>query len=116
MKVTLAVLLLASLAVSGCGKSEPAPKGETGPEGPPGPAGPPGPPGAAGKGPEIRFSEVACQQTTCAANCDDNERLISAYSINRTGTLTIQDERRVTHRQSGTGPAGKLVLVCIATQ
>jgi hypothetical protein len=38
--------------------------------------------------PEIRFSEIACQQATCAAECKDNERLVNAYVLNRAGTLT----------------------------
>jgi hypothetical protein len=78
-------------------RSEPAPKGEKGDVGQAGPAGPPGPPGPAGmNAPEIRFSEVACQQATCAAECKDNERLVNAYVLNRAGTLTNEDQRRVT--------------------
>jgi hypothetical protein len=65
--------------------------------------------------PEIRFSEVACQQATCAAECKDNERLVNAYVLNRAGTLTNEDQRRVTFKQTAKAAvqAGKLVLVCI---
>jgi hypothetical protein len=117
MKAIVAILLVPMLALGSCGGETKGEKGDAGPSGAPGPPGPVGPsglPGPAGKsGPEIRFSDVTCQQSSCAASCNDNERLLNAYVLNRLGTLVIEDARRVTYRPGGPGQPGKLVLVCV---
>src|SRR5204862_6161445 len=97
MLIRFAAVMLACMAVVACGSSEPPQKGErgeAGPPGPPGPAGPPGPPSASA----MRFAEFGCQQPTCTASCNDNERLVSAYAVNPGGVFVFEDDRRVTFR------------------
>ena len=112
------LVMLSALLLTACGQSEPPAKGETGPPGPAGPAGPPGPPGPAGapgpstNAPAIRVITLPCDQTACAANCDQNEQILSAYALNPAGVIGFIDERNVTFRPRER-PA-VLMLACIA--
>jgi hypothetical protein len=110
-----ALVMLSALLLAACGQSEPPAKGETGPPGPIGPAGPPGPPGPAGTSTNasaIRVLTLPCDQTTCAANCDQNEQILNAYALNPGGVIGFIDQRTVTFRPKER-PA-VLMLACIA--
>jgi hypothetical protein len=122
-------ILLFAIALGGCGRSEPAVKGEKGdpgPVGPVGPAGAPGPPGEAGPrgepgpspaiGGAVRFTDVVCGQASCEAKCNDDERIATAYAVSPGGTITFEDDRRVTFRPTRRATPSKVVLVCIAQQ
>jgi hypothetical protein len=104
MRLPLLVILAAFL-LAACGQSEPPAKGETGP---PGPAGPPGP---SASGRAIRVIARPCDQTACAASCEENEQILNAYALNPGGTIGFIDERNVTFRPKER-PA-VLVLACI---
>ena len=112
------LVMLSALLLTACGQSEPPAKGETGPPGPAGPAGPPGPPGPAGapgpstNAPAIRVITLPCDQTACAANCDQNDQILNAYALNPAGVIGFIDERNVTFRPRER-PA-VLMLACIA--
>src|SRR5262245_38295596 len=119
MRLPLLVILGASL-LAACGQSEPPAKGDTGPPGPAGPAGPPGPPGPAGpigppgpgtSGKAIRVITLPCNQSACAANCDQNEQILNAYALNPGGAIGFIDERNVTFRPKERPTV--LVLACI---
>lgn len=122
MRACVAMVLFVGLAVGGCGQGQTAVKGETGEAGPAGavgamgPEGPMGPPGASGApgkdGMQLRFAEFNCQQAACAAACNDDERIMNAYSLNPGGAFAFEDDRRVTFRPTRR-PAGKVVLVCV---
>lgn len=114
MRLPLLVILVA-LLLSACGQSEPPAKGETGPPGPAGPAGPPGPAGPVGPPGSrraIRVITLPCNQTTCAANCDQSEQILNAYALNPGGVIGFIDERNVTFRPKERPSV--LVLACIS--
>ena len=117
MRLPLLVILVA-LLLSACGQSEPPAKGETGPPGPAGPAGPPGPagpvgpPGSSASGRAIRVITLPCNQTTCAANCDQSEQILNAYALNPGGVIGFIDESNVTFRPKERPSV--LVLACIS--
>lgn len=88
----LVAALVFSLLVASCGQQgPPGPKGDAGPAGTPGPAGergatgPPGPPGPQGQpgapGPaaNLRIVRANCVASTCLAECNSNEVLVTAY-------------------------------------
>jgi hypothetical protein len=124
MRAGWVALVVAGVALAGCGEQPPA-KGEKGDAGPPGPpgaagspgppgaAGPPGPPGPAGAAPAIRFAEITCRQGPCIASCNANERILSAHVVNGAGSFVIDDERHATYRPARAGQVGKFVLACI---
>jgi len=80
------------LAVANCGQQgPPGPQGQPGPAGPsgsagergavgpPGPPGPQGPPGAPGPSANLRIVRANCVASTCVAQCESNEVLVTAY-------------------------------------
>jgi len=89
--VRLLVGLTLCILIAGCGETPPGPKGDAGPPGPLGPngeagaAGPPvppglqGPPGPPGPAAAIRILRANCVSTTCTAECEPNEILVTAY-------------------------------------
>ena len=77
--------------------------------GSPGPAGAPGP---STNAPAIKVITLPCDQTACAANCDQNEQILNAYALNPAGVIGFIDERNVTFRPRER-PA-VLMLACIA--
>jgi hypothetical protein len=111
------LVMLSALLLAACGQSEPPAKGETGPPGPagsagpPGPAGPAGPPGASANGKAIRVVTLPCNQTACAANCEQSEQILNAYALNPGGAIGFIDERNVTFRPKERPTV--LVLACI---
>ena len=116
MKTAAMALMILSTVLAACGEQAPikGEKGDAGPPGQPGAAGPPGPPGPAGAAPKIRFSETACQENACIANCNANERILSAYVQNGAGNVVINDPRRASYRPARATSGGTLVLVCIS--
>jgi hypothetical protein len=92
MRIVL-FLIAASLAIASCGETEPAPQGERGEVGPAGPAGPPGPPSA---GSPIRMISAPCNDATCIAECNPDERILNAYATNPGGVITYSTEQSAT--------------------
>ncbi len=113
---SIAVTLVASLALAGCSDIYSAIKGEkgdAGEKGDPGPAGPPGPPGAAGAaGTAIRFVDGECRQA-CKVACEENERILTTYAINPGGTFTFEADNQATFRPQRQGVAVKVSLACV---
>lgn len=103
------LVLIAALMLTACGQSEPPPKGDRGEAGPAGLAGPPGPPGA--NGAKIRMITAACQQSVCAAGCNNDEQILNAYAMSPGGVISIEDERRLTFKPKKNPTV--LVLACI---
>ena len=124
LRILIAVTLVAGLA--GCGQAPPGPKGDAGPLGPPGPrgeagpagpAGPPGPPGPAGPaGPTgaagIRVVRSVCDATSCSAQCNEDETLITAYCGPTRNPAVFPTERSATCR-SRAAANNPLVAACV---
>jgi Collagen triple helix repeat (20 copies) len=132
----VAILIAFSFCLASCGEGSqgakgeagvagpPGEKGDPGPAGPPGPVGPegpkgdPGPPGPAGTIPDaatpVRVMRVVCETGTCAAACNPDEVLVSAYCGPGRAAVTIVNERSVScPRRAATSP---LVAVCAKMQ
>jgi hypothetical protein len=71
----------------------PGPAGERGPEGPPGPAGPQGAQGPPGPASTIRIVRANCITSTCVAECESNEVLVTAYCGASRSPATFLTER-----------------------
>jgi hypothetical protein len=106
----MAILLAAGLAA--CGNGAPGEKGDQGPPGPQGakgdtgPRGPAGPPGGA-----TRIIRANCDTTSCAAQCGDDEVLLTAYCGAMRNPAVFPTERSATCRTRG--PANTpLVAAC----
>jgi hypothetical protein len=124
LRISIAVILVAGLA--GCGQAPQGPKGDPGPPGPPGPsgeagpAGPAGPPGAQGsQGPAgpagvagMRVVRSVCDATGCAAQCNDDETLVTAYCGLARAPAVFPGERSATCR-SRAAANNPLVAVCV---
>ncbi len=97
-RLLAAVWLAAALA--GCGNNatqgEKGDPGPAGPAGPKGDSGPRGPAGAAGAG--IRIVRSNCDATGCAAQCGDDEVLITAYCGATRNPATFPTERSASCR------------------
>jgi hypothetical protein len=90
-KLKLLGAILVCALIAGCSKPEPGPKGDQGPagpagppgqpgaSGPPGPTGPQGAQGPAGPASTIRIIRKNCVDSTCIAECNPNEVLVTAY-------------------------------------
>jgi hypothetical protein len=91
--------MLSALLLAACGQSEPPSKGET------------GPPGASANAKAIRVVTFPCDQTACAANCEQSEQILNAYALNPGGAIGFIDERNVTFRPKERPTV--LVLACI---
>lgn len=112
--VVLGITGLASWSFSSAGffafKSVAGPQG---PRGLPGPPGPPGPAGSASTG--IRVAEFGCNAASCLLSCNNDERIVNAYSLSPGGAFTFEDDRSVTFRPLRR-PSNKIVLVCFMPQ
>jgi len=86
---------------------------KVGPPGPSGPPGPPGPPGPAASGSAIRVITTRCDQTTCGANCMENEQILNAYALDPGGVISFIDQRNVSFRPKENRRPTALVLACI---
>lgn len=112
-KLSLISALILSLAA--CGQSNQGPKGDPGPPGPqgaagergvagspgpagpaggPGPTGPAGPPGQSG----VRVVQNSCTKTSCSAQCNQDEIIISAWCGARRNEATFPTERSASCR------------------
>jgi hypothetical protein len=86
-------------------------KGPMGDQGPPGPKGPRGDPGPPGSTSSIRIVRSNCDETTCRAQCSENEMLLTAYCGPTRNPAIIPSERAATCRNPM--PANSpLVVVC----
>ena len=87
-------------------------KGDPGPPGPRGEIGPPGPPGPSGTLSGIRVIRVPCNEQSCAAQCSDDEIMLTAYCGAGRFPPVFPAERSAICR--GRGPANNpLVVVCL---
>ena len=75
-----------------------SPKGPMGDQGPPGPKGPTGDAGPAGSASGIRIVRSNCNETTCRAQCGENEMLLTAYCGPKRNSAIIPTERAATCR------------------
>jgi len=129
-RTLIAISLAASLVA--CGEGSPGPKGDPGPPGPPGamgdagpagpvgPQGPPGPIGPAGpEGPpapatssaQVRVVRALCEATTCSAQCEQDEVLLTAYCGAARTPPVFPTERSATCR-TRTAANNLLVVAC----
>jgi hypothetical protein len=111
----LALVLTVAVGLSACE----GPKGDPGPAGPPGPKGEVGPPGPAG--PEglagssaaasVRVIRSTCDATSCSAQCDQAEIVITAWCGAGRNPATFPNERSASCRARGAAN-NPLVAVC----
>jgi hypothetical protein len=123
----LSAVVALCVLVAGCGEGPPGPKGEAGPPGPPGPkgdAGPAGPPGPAGlQGPPgqpgpasaIRILRANCVATTCTAECEPNEILVTAYCGTSRSLANFLTERSASCGVVPSASNSPLVAVCVSS-
>jgi hypothetical protein len=117
----LALVCIVAVGLSACGqapqgpKGDPGPagaagaKGDVGPAGPQGAKGDPGPPGTQGDkgetGPSglagVRIVRSNCDATSCAAQCEQDEVLITAYCEAGRNAPVFPTERSVSCRARG---------------
>jgi Collagen triple helix repeat (20 copies) len=120
--------LVLSLLIASCGQQgPPGPKGDAGPAGPPGPAGergaagPPGPPGpqgapgAPGPAANVRIIRTNCIASTCVADCESNEVLVSAYCGANRKPATFLTERSASCGVVPDPANSPLVAVCASS-
>jgi len=112
MKAVHVVGMLTIIAVAGAviiwGQSSKGPMGDQGPPGAKGPRGDAGPPSLASG---IRIVRSNCDETTCRAQCGENEMLLTAYYGPSRNPAIIPTERAATCRNPM--PANSpLVVVC----
>jgi len=124
-RLLAAATLCAFLA--SCGQPPPGPAGPRGPAGPAGsqgergPAGPPGPPGPqgaqgqAGPAANVRVVRADCATTTCLAQCDVNEVLVTAYCGPNRKQATFLTERSASCGVVPNSSNSPLVAVCAAS-
>jgi hypothetical protein len=87
-------------------------KGDPGPPGPRGEIGPPGPPGPSGTLSGVRVIRAPCNEQSCAAQCSDDEIMLTAYCGAGRFPPVFPAERSAICR--GRGPANNpLVVVCL---
>lgn len=126
-KLRLFGAILVCVLIASCGKPEPGPKGDQGPAGPPGPpgqpgaSGPPGPTGPQGaQGPagpasSIRIVQRNCAGSTCIAECNANEVLVSAYCGPTRGAANFLTERSASCGIIANPANSPLVAVCASS-
>jgi hypothetical protein len=102
----------------GCGGEPPqGAKGDPGPAGPPGekgeagPPGPVGPAGASGASSAMRIVRSNCDATSCAAQCSDDEVLLTAYCGSARNAATFPTERSASCRVRNAANS-PLIAVC----
>jgi len=125
VRIMAAVLLCVSIAA--CERGEQGPKGDAGPAGPPGPkgdagaAGPPGPagspgqPGPPGPAAAIRILRMNCISSTCVAECNANEVLVTAYCGPTRQAANFLTERSASCGVIPNAANSPLVAVCAAS-
>ena len=125
--VPLAVAIGLAFTLASCGKPNPGPKGDAGPAGPPGPqgergvTGPPGPTGPQGlqgtRGPAtaVRVVRNECVSTTCLAECNQDEVLVTAYCGVTRRAVTALTERSVSCGVVPDSTNSPIVAVCLGS-
>jgi hypothetical protein len=113
IKAMYVVGILTVIALAGSmitwGQGWKGPMGDQGPPGPKGPRGDAGPPSSASG---IRIVRANCDETTCRAQCGENEMLLTAYCGPNRNLAIIPTERTATCRNPM--PANSpLVVVCV---
>jgi hypothetical protein len=141
---SIGLVLAISLCLASCGQGPEGPKGEPGAAGPPGEKGEPGPPGPAGPrgergepgppgpaGPAgaagatgqpgsaaassaARIVRANCNATSCTAQCEEDETLLTAYCGTGRNSATYPSERSATCR-ARTSANNPLVIACMKT-
>jgi hypothetical protein len=105
---TIITIALAGLLITWDGA-----KGPTGDQGPAGPKGPTGDPGPPGQESSLRIVQSNCDQTSCTAQCGENEILVTAYCGPKRNAAIVPTDRTATCRNRV--PANSpLVAVCAA--
>jgi hypothetical protein len=105
--------MLITIALAGLLMTWDGPKGSTGDQGPAGPKGPTGDPGPPGQESDLRIIRSNCDQTSCTAQCGENEMLVTAYCGPKRNAAIIPTDRTATCRTRV--PANSpLVAVCAA--
>lgn len=105
---TVAVIGIAA-ALSACDQGQPGPKGDPGPQGPRGEAGPQGPAGTASS---LRVVRTPCNEAGCAAQCNEDEILLTAHCGATHIPVVFPTERSATCRARG--PANNpLTIACV---
>ena len=127
-KIKVLIALMACVAMAGCGPGPQGPKGDAGPPGPPGPkgetgaAGAPGPQGpqglagAPGPASSIRILRLNCAPTTCIAECNPDEILVSAYCGPNRKAATFLTERSASCGVVPSTSNSPLTAVCASAQ
>jgi Collagen triple helix repeat (20 copies) len=127
--VSLLAAILSCLLIAACGQQgPPGPKGDAGPAGPAGPkgdtgatgavgpAGPQGVAGAPGPAAAIRILRVNCIASTCVAECNSNEVLVSAYCGPTRNAANFLTERTASCGVIPNAANSPLVAVCAASE
>jgi hypothetical protein len=125
--VLLPVGLGLAMMLAACGKPEQGAQGDPGAAGPPGPQGEPGPPGppgpagpagaaavaaAAGPGQGVHIVRATCNASSCVAECEGDEIVISAWCGAARNPTNFPTEKSATCR-GGRGPGNNpLIAVC----
>jgi hypothetical protein len=112
--IGIATAIVFSLVLAACDQQQGTrgPKGDKGDPGPPGQRGEVGPPGPAGSIGGVRIVRTPCNEQSCAAQCNDDEILLTAYCGSGRFPPVHPNERSAICR--GRGPANNpLVVVCI---
>jgi len=116
-----------ALLIASCGQGPPGPQGapgapgpagaagERGPPGPPGPAGPQGQAGAPGPAANVRILRANCVNSTCVAECESNEVLVTAYCGANRRTATFLTERSASCGVVPNPANSPLVAVCASS-
>ena len=105
--------IIITIAVAGSLMTRDGVKRPTGDQGPAGPKGPTGDPGPPGRESSLRIVQSNCDQTSCAAQCGENEVLLTAYCGPKRNAAIIATDRTATCRTRV--PANNpLVAVCAA--
>ena len=123
MRIVLLPLVFGlAMTLTACGKPAEGPKGDAGPMGPPGPQGEPGPQGppgpagtaaaTAGQGGGIHVVRATCSATSCVAQCEADEIVISAWCGAARNPTSFPTETSATCR-GGRGPGNNpLIAIC----
>jgi hypothetical protein len=123
----LAVVLTLCVPIASCGEGPRGPQGPAGPTGPAGPAGeagaagptglqgPAGPRGPAGPASEVRIVSANCVATTCIAECNTNEVLVTAYCGPSRNPATFLTERSASCGVVPSASDSPLVAVCVSS-